>query len=85
MCLTDIEGKSVIADWFITTLKNKTYKYIPSISKYVYTDKLDDTVNEYKSTYHRTIKIYSGDVTSSIYFDMGIENNEKDPIFKVDD
>ena len=81
MCLTDIEGKSVIADWFITTLKNKTYKYMPSISKYVYTDKL----NEYKSTYHRTIKIYSGDVTSSIYFDMGIENNEKDPIFKVDD
>ena len=58
---------------------------MPSISKYVYTGKLDDIVNEYKSTYHRTIKIYPGDVTSSIYIDIGIENNEKDPIFKVDD
>ena len=36
------EGKSVAAERFITTLKNKIYKYMTSISENVYTDKLDD-------------------------------------------
>ena len=38
------EGKSIVAERCIRTLKNKTYKYITSISKNVYTDKLDDIV-----------------------------------------
>ena len=40
------EGKSVVAERFIRTLNNKIYKYIISISKKVYIDKLDDTVNK---------------------------------------
>ena len=36
------EGKSVVAERFIRTLKNRIYKYMTSISKSVYTDKLDD-------------------------------------------
>ena len=51
------EEKSIIAERFIRTLKNKIYKYITTISKYVYTDKLDDVVDEYNNTYHNTIKM----------------------------
>ena len=39
------EGKSVVAERFIRTLKNKIYKYMTSISKNGYIDKLDDIVN----------------------------------------
>ena len=45
MYSTQNEGKSVIAERFIRTLKNKIYKYMISISKNVYIDKLDDIVN----------------------------------------
>ena len=51
------EGKSIVAEKFIRTLKNKIYKYMTSISKNIYIDKLDDIVNEYNNTYYRTIKI----------------------------
>ena len=54
------EGKSVAAEGFIRKLKNKIYKYMTSISKNVYINKLDDIVNEYNNynnTYHRTIKM----------------------------
>ena len=57
MYSTHNERKSAVAERFITTLKNKTYKYMTSISKNVYIDKLDDIVNEYKNTYHRAIKM----------------------------
>ena len=57
MCSTHNEGKSVVAERFIRTLKNKIYKYMTSISKNVYIDKVDDIVNEYNNTYHRTIKM----------------------------
>ena len=55
-----------------------------SISKYVYSDKLDDLVNEHNNAYHCTIKLKPGDVTSSAYIDFAVENN-KDPEYKVDD
>ena len=51
------EGKSVIAERFIRTLKNKIYKYMTSSSKNKHIYKLDDTVNEYNNAYHRTIKL----------------------------
>ena len=50
------EGKSVVAGRFIRTLKTKLYKYMTSISKNVYIDKLHDTANEYNNTYHRTTR-----------------------------
>ena len=36
------EGKSVVAERFIGTLKNKIHKYMTLILKNVYIDKLDD-------------------------------------------
>ena len=50
------EGKSVLAERFIRTLKNKIYKHIAAISKNVYYDPLDDIINKYKNTLHKTIK-----------------------------
>ena len=47
MCSTHNEGKSVVPERFIRTLKNKIYKYMTLISKYVYIEKLDDIVNKY--------------------------------------
>ena len=51
------EGKSVVAERFIRTLKNKNYKHMTAISKNVYFDVLDDNVGEYNNTYHKTIKM----------------------------
>ena len=59
---THNEGKSVVAERFIKTLKSKIYKYMTLISKNVYIDKLDDIVDEYNNTYHTTIKMKPIDV-----------------------
>ena len=79
------EGKSVVAERFIRTIKNKIYKYMTSISKNVYTDILDDIVDEYNNTYHRTIKMKSIDVKDSAYNNIDKELNDNDPKFKVGD
>ena len=59
-----------------------------SISKNVYIDKLDDIVNEYNNTYHRTIKMKPVDVKDNTYIDSmelhrSKEVYDKDPKFKV--
>ena len=82
---THNEEKSVIAERFITTLKNKVYKYMTSISKNVYIDKLDDIVNQYNNTYHSTIKLKPMDVKSNTYIESSKEINDKNPKFKIDD
>ena len=51
-----------------------------SVSKNVYIDKLDDIVNEYNNTYHRTIKMKPIDVKDNTYINIG-----KDAKFKVAD
>ena len=56
-----------------------------SISQSVYSDKLDDTVDEYNNTYHRTIKVKPVDVKDNTYIDFKKEVNDKDPKFKVGD
>ena len=70
MYSTNNEGKSVVAERFIRTLKNKLYKYMTSISKNVYNDKLDEIVNKYNNTYHIKIKIKPVYVKSSAYFNF---------------
>ena len=79
------EGKSVVAERFIRTLKTKIYEYMDSISKNVYIDKLDDIVNEYNKTYHRTIKMKPVDVKDNIYIDSSEDVNGKVSKFKVGD
>ena len=79
------EGKSVVAERFIRTLKNKFYKHMTTTGKNVYYDVLDDVVNKYNNTKHSTIKmkpIDVGDNNKRVYID---EHNEKDSRFKVGD
>ena len=64
------KGKFVVAGRFIRTLKTKIYKYIISISKNVYIDKLDDIVNEYNNTYHRSVKVKPVDVKDNSYMTL---------------
>ena len=61
------EGKSVVAERFIRTLKNKIFKHMTTISKYVYTDVLDDIINKYNNTVHKTINMKPIDVTGDSY------------------
>ena len=82
---THNEETSVVAERLIRTLNNKIYKYMTSISKNVYIDKLDDIVNKYNNTYHSTIKMKPVDVKSNTYIDSSKEINNKDPKFKIGD
>ena len=66
MYSTHNEGKSVVAERFIRTLKNNIYKHVTAISKNVYFDVLDDIIDEYNNLYHRTIKMKPTDVKSDL-------------------
>ena len=77
------EGKSVVAERFIRTLKNKNYKHMTAISKNVYFDVLDDNAGEYNNTYHKTIKMKPINVKNEYLAEYNQESNEKDPKFKV--
>ena len=85
MYSTHNEGKYVVAERFIRTLKNKIYKHMTAVSKDVYIDKLDGVINEYNNTYHRTIKMKPIVDKDGTYFDSIKEVNDKDPKFKVSD
>ena len=63
------EGKSVVAERFIRTVKNKIFKHMTAISKNVYFDVLDDIVNKYNNKNN----------------EYNEEFNKKDPKFKVGD
>ena len=65
--------------------KNKILKHMAAISKKVYFDVLDDIVNKYNNTVHRTIKMKPIDVTSDSYAEYNEDFNKKDPKFKVGD
>ena len=56
-----------------------------SISKKLCIDKLDEIVNKYNNTYHRTIKMKPVDVKDNTYTDFDKHINDKDLIFKVGD
>ena len=85
MYSTHNEAKSVIAERFIRTLKIKIYKCMTSISKNVYIDKLDNIVNKYNNTYHRTIEMKPVGVKSSTYINTSKEINDENPKFKIGD
>ena len=65
------EGKSVVAERFIRTLKNKIYKHMAAVSKNVYFDVLNNIADKYNNTYHNAIKM------------RPIDSNVKDPKFKI--
>ena len=85
MYSTQNVGESVVAERFIRSLKSKIYKHMTWLSKHVYISKLDDILNKYNNTYHRTIKMKSVDVTSSTYIDFDKENSKEGSKFEVSD
>ena len=79
------EGKSVVAERFIRTLKSKLYKHMTATGKNVYYDVLDNIVNKYNNTKHNTIKLKPKDVKDGdnrIYID---EHNKKSARYNVGD
>ena len=74
------EGKSVAAERFIRTLKNKIFKHMTAI----YFDVLD-IVNKYNNTIHRTIKMKPIDVTDDSFAQYNEDSNERNPKFKIGD
>ena len=85
MYSTHNEGKSAVSERFIKTLKSKIYKYMTSVSKNVYIDKLNDIMDEYNNTCHTTIKMEPIDVKDNTHIDLDREVNDNDPKFKVGD
>ena len=75
----------VVAERFIRTLKNKTFKHITAVSKNVCFDVLDDIVNKYNYTVHRSIKMKPIDITSDSYAESNEDSNVTKPKFKVGD
>ena len=71
------EGKSAVAERFIRTLKNKTFKHMTTISKNVYFDVLNKIVDKYNNTVHKTIKMEPIDVTSDSYAQYNEDSNKK--------
>ena len=72
------KGKSVVAERFIRTLKNKVFKHMTAISKNVYFDALDDIVNKYNNTVHGTIKMKPIDIMGDFYVESNKNAFNKD-------
>ena len=70
------EGKSVVAERFIRTLKSKIFKHMTAISKNVYFDVLDDINNKYNNTVHSTIKTKPIEVTDDSYAEYKKDSNK---------
>ena len=79
------EGKSVVAERFIRTLKNKLYKHMTAVGKNIYWNVLDDVVDKYNDTINRSIGMKPKDVKNdkkAVYVE---ESSEKSARFSVGD
>ena len=85
MYSTHNEGKSVVAERFIRTLKNKLYKHMTAIGKSVYWNVLDDVVDKYNNTVNKSIGMKPKDVKSNKKAVYVEESNEKSARFSVGD
>ena len=84
-CIQHITKENLLQLKDFQNLKKEIYKYITSISKNVYIDKLDDIVNKYNNAYHNTNKMKSVDVKSTKYIESSKEINNKNSKFKDGD
>ena len=84
MYSTHNEGKSVVADRFIRTLKSKIYEKMTANDKKSYVGYLNKLVEEYNNTYHRSIGKKPIDANYSA-FSKEIEMNPKSSRFKIGD
>ena len=72
------EGKFVVAERFIRTLKNKIFKHMTAISKNICFDVLDDIVDEYNNAVYRTIKMKPIGITDDSYVEYNENSNKTD-------
>ena len=79
------EGKSVVPERFIRTLKNKIFKHMTAISKSVYFNVLDDIVNKYNQRGYRAIKMKPIKVTFDSYAEYNEDSKEKVSKLKIGD
>ena len=79
------ERKPVVVERFIRTLKNKIFKHMIAVSKNVYFDVLDDIVDKYNNTVHRSIKMKPIEVTSDSHAEYNEDSNVTKTKFKVGD
>ena len=77
MCSSYNEGKSVVAERVIRTLKNKIFKNMTAVPGDVYFNVLDDIVKKYNITVHRTIGIRPIDVTFNFYAKYNEDSNKQ--------
>ena len=85
MYLTHNEGKSVVAERFIKTLKIRSINTWQLLAKMFFFYVLDDMVDKYNNTWHSLIKMKPKDVTNDSFAEYIEESNKKDPKFKVGD
>ena len=85
MYSTHNEGKSVVTERFIRTVKNKIYKHMTVVSKNAYFDVLNNIVDKYNNTYHKTIKMKPIDVKSDSFVEYNEEANARDSKFREGD
>ena len=71
------EGKSVVAERFIRTLKNKSFKHMTAIPQNIYFDVLNDIVDKYNKTVHKTIKMKPIEVTDDYYAEYNEDLSNK--------
>ena len=79
------EGKFVVPERFIRTLKNKIFKHMKAISKSADFNVLDDIINKYNQKVYRAIEIKPRKVTSNSYAEYNEDSNEKVSKLKVGD
>ena len=85
MYSTHNEGKSVVAERFIRTSKNKIYKHMTAHSENVYFNVSNDIIDKYNNRYKKTIKMKPIDVKRGSFVEYNEEYDKKDPKFKVGD
>ena len=83
--LTYNEGKCVVGERFVRTLRSNIYKYMTTTSKHGYIHRLYVRVDKCSKTYHGSLQKKPTVVKTVSYTEYGVEPNDKDPEFKVSD
>ena len=78
VCIQHLMKESMLLLKDLLELSKKIFNHMTAISKNVYFDVLDDIVDEYNNTYHKTIKMKPIDVKSHSFAECNEESNEKD-------
>ena len=79
------EGKLLVVERFIRTLKTNIYKYMTAVNDNVYYDHLDKIVEKYNNTVNRSIKMKPINVKNSDNKTYVVTPNKQSAKFKIND